>query len=243
MVNDFTLTIAANETSGEATFSLAPVDDRMDEPVETLRVRGRASGLGVEPSAGLELTITDNDATPVATLALAPATIREDRGVSRVTATLDHPSSERTTLTISAAPVFPAQTSDFRQSGTTLTISAGDTRSIGTVTLAAVNNDVQTSDQRITVSGSAENALDVTSPSDRTLTIADDESPSSGVVLTVSPGTVAEGPAGRSRRVTVTATLDGAPSGDDTEVTRLGRERNRGVGGRLPGRGRFHDHD
>ena len=219
VVSDFTLTIPANETIGEETFALAPVDDRMDEPVETLRVTGRASGLGVEPSAGLELTITDNDDTPVATLSLTPATIREDGGVSTVTATLDHPSSELTTLTISAVPVPPAQTGDFSQSGTTLTIPAGGARSTGTVTLAAVDNDVQAGDQRVTVSGSAENTLGVTSPSDQTLTIADDESPSSGVVLTVSPATVAEGATGDARTVTVTATLDGAPSNDDTEVT------------------------
>ena len=219
VVSDFTLTIPANETIGEETFALAPVDDRMDEPVETLLVTGRASGLGVEPSAGLELTITDNDDAPVATLSLTPATIREDGGVSTVTATLDHPSSELTTLTISAVPVPPAQTGDFSQSGTTLTIPAGGARSTGTVTLAAVDNDVQAGDQRVTVSGSAENTLGVTSPSDQTLTIADDESPSSGVVLTVSPATVAEGATGDARTVTVTATLDGAPSNDDTEVT------------------------
>ena len=218
-VNDLTVTITAGATSGEETFTLAPVDDEVDEPDETVVVTGAAPGVTVTPAAGFEVTITDDDATPVVALSLTPGSIREDGGESTVTATLDHASSERTTVTVSTEPVPPAQDGDFTQRGTTLTILAGATRSTGTVTIGAVDNGQQTGGRRITVSGVGENVLGVTGPTDDlTLTITDDETLSSTVILTVSPDRVAEGASGVARTVTVTATLDGAPRTGETVV-------------------------
>ena len=218
--DEFTITIDAEARSGEATFDLAPVADRVDEPDETVVVRGpsRVSGLTVGPAAGVAVTIEDDDPTPVVSLVLTPAEVREDGGSSTVTATLDRPSSARTTVTVSATPVSPAVPGDFRQRGTTLTIPAGATESTGSVTFSGVNNDVTNVDRQVTVSGSAANAQGVTEPTPVTLTVEDDDSPSTKVTLTVSPDRV---PEGAPRAVTVTATLDGASRTEATEIAMM----------------------
>ena len=218
-IADITLTVPAGATSGQATFDLLPVDDAIDETDETLRLTGTAPGLEVEPAAGLELTITDDDDTPTVSLSLTPETIREDLGRSRVTATLDHPSSERTTLAVSTTPVAPAAVRDIAQAGTTLTILPGETRSSGGVLIEALDNAMPDDNKRFTVSATAENALGVVAPNDRTLTVSDDESPSTSVILEVSRGFIMEGATGASATLTVTATLDGAPRAADTPVT------------------------
>ena len=103
-------------------------------------------------------TIVDTDfatitaaATPAATLVLTPASISENGGVSTVTATLDPTSTSETTLEVSAAAVSPAVSGDFTlSSNTELTIAAGDATSTGTVTITAVNNDVDAADKTVT---------------------------------------------------------------------------------------------
>ena len=44
MVDDLTVTIAAGATSGEGTFQLAPADDAVADPGETVTVSGTAGG-------------------------------------------------------------------------------------------------------------------------------------------------------------------------------------------------------
>ena len=89
------------------------------------------------------------------TLNLSPASISENGGVSTVTATLSAATTAATTVTVSAVPVSPATTADFTPSqNTTLTIAAGANSSTGTVTITAVDNDVDAANKRITVSGS-----------------------------------------------------------------------------------------
>ena len=48
--------------------------------------------------------------------------------------------------------------------GTTLTIAAGSTVSTGTVTLTAVDNDVDAPDKTVTVSGSVTGGLGMSTP-------------------------------------------------------------------------------
>ncbi len=236
LVPDLTVTIAADTMSATATFDLAPVNDTTDEPDETLRVSGTttASGLTVAPSSGLTVTLADNDATPVVTLVLAPTSISEDGGSSTVTATLDHPSSQATTVAVSAAPVDPADEDDFTRSGTTLTIAAGATTSTGTVTIAARDNEIDHPDRTVEVTGLAANNLAITQPSAQTLTITDNEETSMVVQLTVSDlsgqNAIDEGD---SATVTVTATLDAAAREDDAvvDVTVVGRTSDGMAGG------------
>ena len=59
-----------------------------------------------DPSS-LALTITDDDELPTVTLHLSSPSIGENGGIANVTASLDRPSSEAVTLTVSANPVSP----------------------------------------------------------------------------------------------------------------------------------------
>ncbi len=126
-----------------------------------------------------EITITDNESTPTATLVLTPATIDESgaTNVSTVTATLSAASSEALTLTVSAG------TGVTLSSNKVLTIAAGQTESTGTVSLTAVNNAVDAADLEVTVSATASGGNGVAAPDDVTLTITDDDG-----VPTVSVG-------------------------------------------------------
>ncbi len=113
------------------------------------------------------LTIADDDETPQAALILMPAVIgqREPNNESTVTATLERPSSEATTITVSATGT------GFEQRGTTLTVAAGATTSAGTVRLIAENAGDQAPDREVIVSGRAANAHAIVQPADATLTI------------------------------------------------------------------------
>ena len=88
------------------------------------------------------------------TLTLDPASISEDGGESAtVTATLDRATSERVTLTVSATAVPPAVPGDFALSANNvLTITAGQTTSTRTVTIAAEDDDVDAPAKTLTVS-------------------------------------------------------------------------------------------
>ena len=114
-----------------------------------MRLTGRLSGSGLtlQPSGGLTLTIEDNEPEPKVTLVLTPDSIREDDGETTVTATLDSPSTEVTTITVTATPVAPAVAGDFRLIGTTLTIPPGATESTESVTIEAVDNDCRGAEQ------------------------------------------------------------------------------------------------
>ena len=148
------------------------------------------------------------------TLRLSSSSIGENGGVSTVTARLDRASAADTTLLVGATAVDPATSNDFMLSANkTLTITAGQTSSAGTVTIIANNNDVDAPNKTVTVSAAVDNADGVTGPSPVTLTIRDDDA-APAVTLNLSPGSI-----GENRGVsTVTASLDRA-SGADTTVT------------------------
>ena len=182
--------------SGQKTSSTKVVrasDNNVDEPDRTAVLTATEARipdgnlaatqtLGPNPS----LTIIDDDEAPTVTLALSPASIREsndagtagiDDHVGTVTASLSHPSSEATTVTVSAAAVSPAAAGDFTLSGNrVLTIAARQTRSTGTVTVTANDNNVDAADKDVTVSVAAANTQGIAgNPPDLTLMIRDDE--------------------------------------------------------------------
>ena len=214
-VADFTLTIAAGQTSGTAEFSMDPTQDAIDEGAgETLSINGATGASGLRVSA-TQMTITDDDDKPTLTLNLSKSTISESGGVSTVTATLSAVSSEAVTVTVSAAPVGPAASSDYTLSqNKTLTIAAGATNSTGTVTISAVDNDTDTADKQVTVSGAASGGHGAANPASKTLTITDDDG---AIALSVSPTSVAEADAATT--ATVTARLPGAARSAATAIT------------------------
>ena len=222
------LTIAAGATTSTGTVTITAVDNDVMAAAKEVTVSATATNAqGITVPDDVTLTIRDDDATPMVTLVLTPASIPETGGTSTVTATLDHPSSEATTVTVSAAPVSPAVAGDYTLSGSQLTIAAGQTDSTGTVTIRAVDNDVDAADREVTVSGTATNSRGVTAPAPVTLTITNDDKATIGLSVslgTMSLGTgdtpeeVSEG-AGETT-VTVTATVTGTtPLGEERTVT------------------------
>ena len=122
--------------------------------------------------------ILDDEKLPVLSLALDPTTIDEsgDDNASTVTATLSGASSQDVTLNVAAAPVDPAVAGDYALStNKTLTITAGSTTSTGTVTITAVDNEVDAPNKSVTVSAKATGGNGIASPGDATLKIRDDD--------------------------------------------------------------------
>ena len=200
------VTFGATDTS--KTFTVAATDDSVDDDGEWVSLSFGALPDGV--TAGSVSTervdLIDDDAEPRVTLALSPAVISENDGVSTVTASLSHPSGADTTLTVRASPAAPAKAGDFTLSGTTLTIAAGETDSAGSVTITAVDNAVHAPDKSVTVSATARNPQGVADLSDATLTIEEDDLALS-VAFSAASYEAAEGGAGAE----VTVQLDKAP--------------------------------
>ena len=201
-----TLTFAAGATS--QTITVAVTGDTTDEPDETVKVAlsGATHAALAEGGASGTGTITDDDAAPTVTLAVAPSAITESGtgNVSTVTATLDHRSSAAPTVTVAATPGTNAASGDFRLStAKTLTISAGSTSSMGTATVTAVNNTRDEANKSVTVSGTATNSQGITQPADVDLTITDDDG---APALSIDSPSVTEGDSG-SAHLTFTVSL------------------------------------
>ena len=204
---DYTLSSATLTFSrGESmTFRVTAEDDDIDEGGERVFLSfGELPPNVREGSTAAELVeLIDNDPSPTVTLSLLSDEISENGGSTAVTASLSHPSSASTTVAVTASAVSPATAGDFTLTGTSLTIGAEATTSTGTVTITAVNNDVDAPDKKITVSGNAENSQGVAGdPASLTLMIEDDDDPPV-VSLSSSSATVDEDAGTVSLTVTV----------------------------------------
>ena len=78
-VPNFTLTIAAGQTSGTATFSLAPTQDTVDEDSETITVEGSGTGVTLTNTS---VSLTDDD-TAAISLSVNPSSVKESAGADR----------------------------------------------------------------------------------------------------------------------------------------------------------------
>ena len=181
------------------------LDDARDEPDERFHLQLQiAPGLlrrysnftdadGVvcrNPICGMPITIEDNDAPPTVTLVLSPDSITENGGLSQITATLDHPSSEQTSIDISATAVPPLAVADdfFMPPSRRLSIPIGETQSVSTghVVVLAIDNYVYSGNKSVTISGTATNDIGIVQPQTQTLTIEDDESDTTAIDATLS---------------------------------------------------------
>ena len=211
-----TLTITAGQTSSSGTVTITANNNTVDTTGKTVRVSGAATNsAGVTGPSDVTLTIIDDDDPPTVTLELMPTSIDENGGSTTVTARLDRVSSETTTVTVSATAVSPAVEGDFALSANkTLTITAGQTTSAGTVTITANNNDADTPNKTVRVHGTADNSHGVTDPYDEELTITDDDA-APVMTLEVNPTVIAEA-AGNS---TVTVRINnGVAFAEDQQI-------------------------
>ncbi len=208
-VTVFDVVITAGTSSGSGSFVLAPVDDALDEPSETLSVTGTATGgLTVTDT---QITITDDDDPPV--LSIAAVTVVEGTA-AELTVTLDAVSGRDVTVNWNTA----ADTSGSNQATVAVDYTAVASTGV-TIPAGTMSATVEVSTVQDTVDEPAETFLVVLSTpvnatldatkSSATVTVTDDDATPSGVVLTVDVVTVAED-ADPAPTVTVTATLAGS---------------------------------
>ncbi|MDE0679274.1 MAG: hypothetical protein OXI11_03520, partial [Gammaproteobacteria bacterium] len=161
------LTIPAESKSGSVEVTFKPASDNVDAPDLKIDVTGSTSVSGLSVS-GTSFTVRDDDDPPDVSLTLRPSTIEEGDSAT-VTASLNRPSSEVTTVRITAPGVTV--------NGSPLKIPAGKTRS-GSVTLQSSENDDYEADREVEVSGRAINPQGIAGdPASVTLTIKDDDDP------------------------------------------------------------------
>ena len=172
------LTIPAGQTVSGGTVTITGVDNgdqTGDVSVTVSATATNPSSLGVIAPEPVELAIADDETTPVVTLSLSPAEIVEFEGRTFITAMLDNRSVADTIVTVSATPAEVVK----EIAENTLTISAGQTTSVGQgVVIGAVDDSELTEAKKsVTISGTATNSQGVTGPESVTLTIIDNESP------------------------------------------------------------------
>ena len=188
-----TLTVAAGATTSTGTVTLTAVDNATDAPNKQVTVSGTVTGGdGAANPAPVTLTITDDDAAPEVTLALSTTAVTEAGGQATVSATLSHPSSAATTVTVTAGATAYTVASG---AGATIVIAAGDTANASdTATITAVDNAVDAADNTVTVTGTAANSQaaansETVAVTGAALTITDDDD--AGIEVSVAPSMIA----------------------------------------------------
>ena len=191
------------------------------------QVQVRASNAEGDSRWSESLTASTQSAAAVnLSLSLSDAEISENGGSATITASLDRTTSASTTVTISATPVPPAVAADYSlSSNRVLTIAAGSLASIGTVTLTAVDNDIDGPDKTVTIRAAVTSDAKVSDPASLELLIEDEDT--RGVMVSASRLDIDEGETG-----TFTVVLDSQPTGvvrvrplresGDTDITPSG---------------------
>ncbi len=211
-VDDFTITIAAGESSGTGTFTLTPEDDNVDETDETLAVDG-SSDLDV---TGDMIELVDDDAASSRVmLSASPSTVSEGAGETsvEVTARLDGAArTMETAVVVSVTGGGDPDAVDFAAvDDFTITIAAGESSGTGTFTLTPEDDNVDETDETVSVDGSSD--LDVTGDA---VVLEDDDEPSGAILLSANPHRIRED--GGASAVEVSATLDAGARAVDTAV-------------------------
>ena len=211
----FELVIPARGRSGSAKFTLMPRDDNQHERNDTVVVSG--SGRGVMETS---FQVVDDDALPLDVhLAVSPSTVSEDDGQVTITMTAGvlGPTRFSTAHTVEVGlleivnveDLLPAMArSDYETvaSSWTLVIPVGADSASETFTLTLLDDEVSEPDEgfRLVVTSSGlpvDNSIRLDS---RTVTIVDDDAPSSSLKFTLNPTIV---PAS-STRTSISATFE-----------------------------------
>ena len=210
------------------TFTIGTIEDNLVEGDETFEVRivdvdsifvGAEYGPAIDiASHTAELTIIDDDVRPTnVTLAVTPDSVSEsaDGTPLSVTATLDGDGRllEQLPVALSVADGTATEGEDYTAVPVMLYIPAGQANSTGPVVLFPVDDLVAGGDKTVQVTAAA--AGMTATPA--TVTITDNETPPTGVALTVSPDEVREDAGATDLEVTATLT-GGDRRPVDTEV-------------------------
>ena len=218
-VSDFTITIAANETSGTGTFTLTPTDDTALEGDETIGV----SGTSAEAAAisHTVLTLTDDD-LPTIALTTVPAYVAVAEGggrksvTVRATAAAAMKAATTVTLAIGAGGDSATKTTDYTTSNVRdIVIPKGQSTAEASFELTPVQDTTVEGNESVSVSGSSSGGHTVTGTS---VTLTDDDK--HAISLSANPSSVGEGASATS--VTVTATAKSSTSSARTVTVKVG---------------------
>ena len=182
-VDDFTLTIAATESTGSGTFTLTPKQDSVSEGSETIDVTGVATDFTVTKAT---MTLTDDETAP-GTIALTtdPTSVGEDASATEVTVTATLGGSVTlagaTEVTVSVGGGTATSGTDYTAvDNLTLTIAATESTGSGTFTLTPTQDSVSEGNETIDVTGTA-SGFTVTKAE---VTLTDDETAPGTIALT-----------------------------------------------------------
>ena len=179
--------IPAEATTGTDTALVMAVDNTTDAPNRTATVTATVTNARAAADStamavtDATLTLEDDDAAPGVTLAVNPASVPENGGLSTVTATLSRPSSEPSTVTVTGVSGSYTVGSD-----ATITIAAGSTTAASdTVLITAVDDPIHqgTAGRSATVTAALTNGQGAGSVTGAALTITDDENAADGVAV------------------------------------------------------------
>ena len=209
-VDDFTLTIKKDATTGTGTFTLTPINDTLYEGTsESLTVSGSAAGYKVSDTS---VAITDDDASSRATVSLSvkPKRVKECSGDTTMTVTAELPDDVYTLPEDRKITLSVGKSTDGATSGTdytavddfTLTIPAGQHTGLATFTLTPTDDTTKEGDETFTVHGTAKR---LAVGNDAVATIEDDDQPI--IILTMDPKIIPEQGKDKTTTVTVTASL------------------------------------
>ena len=181
-----TVTILAGQTTGTVTIN--PTTDTLVEADETVILTiDPGTGYTVGTPASATGTIT-NDDIPVATIAVAPASVTED-GVTNLvyTVTLDTAALVDTTINLTTTGTATTGT-DYTGTAATVTILAGQTT--GTVTINPTTDTLVEADETVILTIDPGTGYTVGTPASATGTITNDDIPVASI--TVAPASVTE---------------------------------------------------
>ena len=203
----------SNASSGTATINIRPIDDD-DGVSEVIEVDATVAGYEVTPAS---ITLVDDD-LPAIMLSVNPDSVGEAAGSTQVTVTATRDMSaatEQVTVTLALDATSTAVSGadyDASLSLPTISLAANQTSNTATFMIDPLD-DADTTSETLVIGGSATGFT----VSAATLTINDDDVPSTSWTLTVSPTSLRE--AAGSTDVTLTAKLDGGALGSNVTVT------------------------
>ena len=246
-IADFNLIVPANASQGTTTFTLTPLEDRIDEVDETVTLIGRSLVSGIAVVQPDPITIVDNDDPPMLALAVSPATIGENGGIATITVTSDTGSTFPEARTIAFTTAGTAtRDEDYRLGSSTATLPAGVGMepSVVSVTVTALDDAMVEERETILIEATMDG---VAIGMQQTLHIADDDvAATAAVTLVLSPASIQENGGVSTVTATVSPAADRSvyghrdghgggpgdawrlyPDGDDPRV-RGGRDREHG---------------
>ena len=204
------LTIAAESTASTGTVTIAGVDNDVDAADRTVQVKGDAvNGLGVTDPSDVELTLEDDDTRGV-TVSATALDVGEGGDGSYTVVLTSQPTAD-----VTVTPSRASGDADVTVSGA-LTFTALNWATAQTVTVSAAQDEDALDDAAVI--GHAVGGGDYAGVAAASVDVAvdDDETTSSGVTLSVDPGSIGEG--AEATAITVTAALNGGTRGSATPV-------------------------